>query len=75
LAEHDPVVLAVVEDHIATVTLNRPQARNALNRATQYALWDAAAADADPDVRVLILTGADPAFCAGRAPVHVPGRF
>ena len=66
MAENDPVVLVAVEDHIATVTLNRPQARNALNRATQYALWDAvAAADADPDVRALILTGADPAFCAG----------
>jgi enoyl-CoA hydratase len=66
LAENDPVVHVAVEDTIATVTLNRPGARNALNRATQYALWDAvAAADADPDVRVLILTGADPAFCAG----------
>jgi enoyl-CoA hydratase len=60
------VVLAEVADHIATVTLNRPQARNALNRATQYALWDAvAAADADPGVRVIIVTGAGPAFCAG----------
>ena len=66
MAENDPVVQVAVEDTIATVTLNRPGARNALNRATQYALWDAvAAADADPDVRVLILTGADPAFCAG----------
>jgi enoyl-CoA hydratase len=60
------VILAEVADHIATVTLNRPQSRNALNRATQYALWDAiASADADPDVRVVILTGAGPAFCAG----------
>jgi enoyl-CoA hydratase len=60
------VVLTEVVGHIATVTLNRPEVRNALNRATQYALWDAiAAADADPDVRVVILTGAGPAFCAG----------
>jgi len=66
LAEHEPVVLVAVDDHVATVTLNRPEARNALNRETQYALWDAiAAADAHPDVRVVILTGADPAFCAG----------
>jgi enoyl-CoA hydratase len=59
-------VLVDVADRIATVTLNRPAARNALNRATQYALWDAiAAADGNPDVDVVILTGADPAFCAG----------
>jgi enoyl-CoA hydratase len=59
-------VLVDVGDRIATVTLNRPTARNALNRATQYALWDAiAAADGNPDVDVVILTGADPAFCAG----------
>jgi enoyl-CoA hydratase len=59
-------VLVSVADRIATVTLNRPTARNALNRATQYALWEAiAAADRDPDVDVVILTGSDPAFCAG----------
>ena len=61
-----PVVLADVTDGVATITLNRPASRNALNRATQYALWDAvAAAGADPEVAVVILTGADPAFCAG----------
>jgi enoyl-CoA hydratase len=61
-----PVVLADVADGVATITLNRPAARNALNRALQYALWDAvAAAGADPEVAVVILTGADPAFCAG----------
>jgi len=61
-----PVVLSDVADGVATITLNRPAARNALNRATQYALWDAvAAAGADPEVAVVILTGADPAFCAG----------
>lgn len=60
------LVLVNVGDRIATVTLNRPTARNALNRATQYALWDAiAAAGRNPDVDVVILTGADPAFCAG----------
>jgi enoyl-CoA hydratase len=62
----DHVVLVEVDDHVATVTLNRPEARNALNRATSHALWDAiAAAGDDPDVAVVILTGADPAFCAG----------
>jgi len=65
-AAAEPVVLVEIAEHIATVTLNRPAARNALNRATSYALWDAiAAAGDDPDVDVVILTGADPAFCAG----------
>jgi enoyl-CoA hydratase len=64
--EREPPVLVEVEDRIATVTLNRPEARNALNRELMYALWDAvAAAGANPDVDVVILTGADPAFCAG----------
>jgi enoyl-CoA hydratase len=54
------------EDRVTTVTLNRPAARNAINRALLHALWDAvAAADADAGVDVVILTGADPAFCAG----------
>jgi enoyl-CoA hydratase len=76
-------VLVDVADRVATVTLNRPAARNALNRASQYALWDAiAAAGASPDVDVVILTGADPAFCAGidlkevsgQAPQSAPAR-
>jgi len=51
---------------VATVTLNRPAARNALNRALMQALWDAiAAVDADPGIDAVVLTGADPAFCAG----------
>jgi enoyl-CoA hydratase len=61
-----PVVLIDVADRIATVTLNRAEARNALSRRMTYALWDAlTAAGDDPDVDVVILTGADPAFCAG----------
>jgi enoyl-CoA hydratase len=60
------VVLVDVEDRIATVTLHRPEARNALSRAVTYGLWDAVlAAGRDPEVDVVILTGADPAFCAG----------
>ncbi|MHB8665569.1 MAG: enoyl-CoA hydratase [Acidimicrobiales bacterium] len=66
MTDTEPVVLVDVEDRIATVTLNRPEARNALSRALTYALWDAiAAAGDDPDIDVVILTGADPAFCAG----------
>ena len=60
------VILIDVADGVAVVTLHRPDARNALNselrRAVPRAMRDL---DADPDVRVVILTGADPAFCAG----------
>ena len=59
-------VLIEVADRVATVTLNRPAARNALNRDLMYSLWDAILAlGRDADVDVLVLTGADPAFCAG----------
>ena len=48
------------------VRLERPEARNALNGELRRALYDAmAAAEADDAVDVIVLTGADPAFCAG----------
>ena len=60
------LVLHEVRDHIATITLNRPEARNALSGALIRDLVAAVkAAQADDDTRVIILTGADPAFCAG----------
>jgi enoyl-CoA hydratase len=60
------VVLHEVSDRIATITLNRPSARNALSTEVLRDLRAAVAlAQADDDVDVLILTGADPAFCAG----------
>ncbi|MEM9177529.1 MAG: enoyl-CoA hydratase [Myxococcota bacterium] len=59
-------VLYEVDDGIATITMNRPEARNALSRALQGDLAAAfARADADPAARVVILTGAGPAFTAG----------
>ena len=62
----EPVLLVDIADRIATLTLNRPEARNALSRALGFALWDAVlAAGDDPDVDAVVLTGADPAFSAG----------
>lgn len=60
------VVLVDVADGVAAVTMNRPEARNALDRALRAALPQVLRElDADPSVRSMILTGADPAFCAG----------
>jgi enoyl-CoA hydratase len=62
----ESLVLVRVEDRIATLTLNRPEARNALSRALMNVLWDAAsAAGSDSGIDAVIVTGADPAFCAG----------
>ena len=59
-------VLYEVEDAIATITMNRPEARNALSMALQRDLSAALArADADEAVRVVLLTGAGKAFTAG----------
>jgi enoyl-CoA hydratase/carnithine racemase len=56
-----------VADHVARITLNRPEARNALNdRMTEELLDTFDRAKSDDAVRVIILTGAgDKAFCAG----------
>lgn len=55
-----------LEGHVLTVTLNRPERRNALNwRAYEELEWSFRSAHADPDVRCVIVTGADPAFCSG----------
>jgi enoyl-CoA hydratase/carnithine racemase len=55
-----------VSDHIATVTLDRPEVKNALNREL-YARLEQAFRDAhrDPDVRCVIVTGSGSAFCSG----------
>jgi len=60
------VVLYEVAERVATVTLNRPEARNALSAEVRRELPKALRrADEDDAVDVVILTGADPAFCAG----------
>ncbi len=54
------------QDEVALLTLDRPDALNALDRATLEALRDAVAAvAAEPGVRALVLTGAGRAFAAG----------
>ncbi len=59
-------VLMDVSDHIATITLNRPERMNTISRRMLRELTDhLLSADADPDVRVVILTGKGRAFCAG----------
>ena len=55
-----------VASHIALVTLNRPERRNALNRRAYDEVESAfRTASADPLVRCVVVTGADPAFCSG----------
>jgi enoyl-CoA hydratase/carnithine racemase len=59
-------VLWEVEAGVATITLNRPERRNALNFEAYDALEGALRrAVTDDDVRCVIVTGADPAFCSG----------
>ena len=62
-----PVLIDRADDGVVTLTLNRPAARNPISDAeTIDALVDAVEGlDADPAVRVLILTGAGDAFSAG----------
>jgi enoyl-CoA hydratase/carnithine racemase len=55
-----------VEDQVLTITLDRPERMNAFTTAMMHELIDAFdRADADDDVRVVIMTGAGRAFCAG----------
>ncbi len=66
MTETSDVLLVETTDRIRTLTLNRPGARNALSVALRTGLF-AALRDAQTDdgVDVVILTGADPVFCAG----------
>ena len=60
------LVLVVKEDGIATVTLNRPEKRNALSLELRGELASTfESLGADPSVAVVVLTGAGTAFCAG----------
>ncbi|MGW7417110.1 2-cyclohexenylcarbonyl CoA isomerase [Streptomyces sp. NPDC054863] len=60
-------VLYEVTDALATITINRPDAMNAMNTEAKVALREAAqAAAADPGVRAVLLTATGRAFCVGQ---------
>jgi enoyl-CoA hydratase/carnithine racemase len=62
----DDVLLIDTRDRVRTLTLNRPKSRNALSLALRTRFFEALRdAQADGDVDVIIVTGADPVFCAG----------
>jgi len=59
-------LLADFDAGVLTLTLNRPQARNAMSGAMNQALGrQLAAAELDPEVKCVVLTGAGQGFCAG----------
>jgi len=62
----DDILLIDTDERVRTLTLNRPQSRNALSSALRDRFFAALAdAETDEDVDVVIVTGADPVFCAG----------
>ena len=73
-------ILYDVDGPVLTITLNRPDKLNAFTLQMMLELIDAFdRADADDDVRVVVVTGAGRGFCAGadlgrRLDVRLPGR-
>jgi len=66
ITENAPVLLEERTDGVLRLTLNRPAARNALSSGLMRALVEAlGSAAGDPQVRVVVIAGAGPAFCAG----------
>jgi enoyl-CoA hydratase/carnithine racemase len=64
--EHE-FLLYKKHEHVVTVTLNRPEKLNAITRPFSNQMMDAFRRfEADPDARILVLTGAGRSFCAGR---------
>lgn len=62
----EALVISQIEAGVATLTLNRPKQYNALSQAMLAALQDALdAIAADKEVRVVVIAGQGPAFCAG----------
>jgi enoyl-CoA hydratase len=62
----EPHLLVERDDHVLTLTMNRPEARNAFSLEMLARMADALdEADTDPDIRCVVLTGAEGHFCAG----------
>lgn len=65
MSDNDPVLMSV-DDGIAVITLHRPERRNAWTVGMQAGYYDAlATAAADPETRVIVVTGAGGSFCPG----------
>jgi len=75
MSEQEPLVLEARDGGVAVITLNRPERHHALSNALSSQLEAAIInAEADPDVRVIILTGSgDKAFCAGGDMLEMSG--
>jgi enoyl-CoA hydratase/carnithine racemase len=55
-----------LEDGVTWLVIDRPEVRNAINRAVGAGLWDGFRRfEADPAAKVAVLTGTGDAFCAG----------
>ena len=63
MSSAEPVVIVERHDAVALVRLNRPAARNAMNAELAQATVDAI--EASQDAGAIVVTGTDPAFCAG----------
>jgi enoyl-CoA hydratase len=72
---NEPALLVERDGHIVTVTMNRPDVKNAINPEMLCRLADAwDETDGDPEVRCIILTGAGDDFCAGADLDKLVGR-
>lgn len=72
---HEPVIVPATRAGVRTLTLNRPDRLNAANDALLHALTDELRrADADGQVRVVVITGEGRGFCAGQDLGDVSGR-
>ncbi len=66
MSDHERIAVDRPAEHVARVTLNRPEKRNAIDGRTRIELFDALHAhDDDADVRVTIIRGAGPCFSSG----------
>jgi enoyl-CoA hydratase/carnithine racemase len=66
MGEHDDLVLRAVEGGVCTLTLNNPERRNAWSPNLENRYFDLLAeADADAEVRVIVVTGSGTTFCPG----------